>query len=150
MFDLRIKRLFFDRAKVVDALDKASRRALSKAGAFIRQRAKTSIRPRKRSSLPGQPPHSHTGLLRQLILFGYDPGTRSVVVGPAKINRSTGAPHVLEFGGRTVIETYRHRRGRVQKVRRQVTIEARPYMGPALEEERPSLPKHWANSVRGG
>lgn len=149
MIDLRIKQLFFDRAKIVDALDRATRQALTRAGAFIRQRAKTSIRPRKGSAPPGQPPHAHTGLLRKFILFGYDRDARAVVVGPAKLNRSTEAPHVLEFGGRATVESYRSRRGRVEKVRRRVTIDARPYMGPALEKERTHISKLWANSVRG-
>lgn len=35
---------FFDRKKVVDAVDKATRNALSKLGAFIRQRAKSSLK----------------------------------------------------------------------------------------------------------
>lgn len=149
MIDLRIKSLFFDRAKVVDALDRATRRALARIGAFIRQRAKTSIRSRKGSAPPGQPPHAHTGLLRRFILFGYDPATRSVVIGPAKLNRSTAAPSVLEFGGQTTVESYRSRRGQVRRVRRRVTVEARPYMGPALEKECAHLPRQWAHSVRG-
>lgn len=150
MFDLRIKELFFDNARVLRAVDKAKRAVLSKAGAFIRQRAKTSIRQRKGSAPPGQPPHSHTGLLRKFIFFGYDRSSDSVVVGPVPIKRSSEVPHVLEFGGRTTVESYHPRRGRVQRVRRRVTIDARPYMGPALEKERPNLSKQWANSVRGG
>ncbi|MCL4743749.1 MAG: hypothetical protein KJZ54_16250, partial [Phycisphaerales bacterium] len=72
MLDLRIKQMFFDRPKVRRAVDAARRKVLSKAGAFIRQTARTSIRKRKGSSKPGNPPHSHVGLLRRFILFGYD------------------------------------------------------------------------------
>ncbi|NUQ49920.1 MAG: hypothetical protein HUU27_08385 [Phycisphaerae bacterium] len=146
MIDMRIKLLFFDRQTVVRAVDKAKRVALSKAGAFIRTRAKHSIRTRKGSAPPGKPPHSHTGLLKRFIFFGYDPGTESVVVGPARINRTTDAPHTLEFGGTTAIESGRKGKFRKRKVR----IAPRPFMGPALEKERPNLPKTWANSVRGG
>ena len=149
MIDLKFKLIFFDSAKVLQAVDKAKRAVLAKAGAFVRQTAKTSIRAKKGSAPPGRPPHSHTGLLRKFIFFGYDRGTDSVVVGPAKLNRATEAPHVLEFGGQTTVERRRYRRGRVQKVRRRVTIDARPFMGPALEKERPKLPKRWAGSVRG-
>ena len=143
---MRIKSLFFDRPKVRRAVDRGKRRALSRAGAFIRQRAKTSIRKRKRSSLPGQPPSSHTGLLRKFILFGYDRRSDSVVVGPVGFRRRR-APNVLEFGGRTRVET--KRRGGRKKRKRVVRIAARPYMRPALEKERSSLPKVWRNSVKG-
>lgn len=144
MIDMRIKSLFFDRPKVMRSVDRAKRRSLSKAGAFIRQRARTSIRKRKRSSPPGQPPSSHTGLLRRFILFGYDRRSDSVVVGPVGFRRSR-APNVLEFGGRTTVES--RRQGR-RRNKRTVRIAARPYMRPALEKERSNLPKVWRNSVR--
>jgi hypothetical protein len=166
VIDMRIKHLFFDRQTVVNAVDKAKRQALSRAGAFIRTAAKSSIRSRKGAAPPGQPPHSHTGLLKRFIFFGYDPSTESVVVGPAKLNRPTGAPHILEFGGGVVAKkpllvpvgnTGRDRKGRftARRLRRipagtRLKYEPRPFMGPALEKERPNLPKTWANSVRGG
>ena len=146
MIDVRIKSMFFDRPKVIRAVDRAKRRALSRGGAFIRQTAKRSIRPRKRISRPGEPPSSHAGHLRRLIFFGYDRQRDSVVVGPIGFRRSK-APSVLEFGGRTVVESGRRRR---RKEKRKVRIAPRPYMGPALEKERSNLPKVWRNSVRRG
>ena len=148
MIDMRIKGLFFDRTKVQRAVDRGKRRALSRAGAFIRQRARTSIRKRKRTSRPGEQPSSHTGLLRRFILFGYDRQRESVVVGPVGLRRSQ-APHVLEFGGRAVIDPgRRRRRSRRRKKTRTVQIAARPYMRPALEKEQSKLPEVWRNSVR--
>jgi len=138
--------MFFDRPKVQRSVDRAKRRNLSKAGAFVRQRTRSSIRKRKRSSRPGEPPSSHTGLLRRFILFGYDRQRESVVVGPVGFRRSK-APRVLEFGGRTTVET--RRPGRRRK-KRTVRIAARPYMRPALEKERSNLPAVWRNSVKGG
>lgn len=146
MIEMRIKQLFFDRQTVMRAVDKAKRAVLSKAGAFIRLTARRSLHTRAGSAPPGQPPHSHTGLLKRFIFFGYDPSTESVVVGPARINRTTDAPHTLEFGGTTTVE--RGRKGKIRK--RKVRVAPRPFMGPALEKERPNLPKTWANSVRGG
>lgn len=143
MIDVRIKQMFFDRPRVVAAVDRAKRKTLSRGGAFIRQSARSSIRKRKGSAPPGKPPHSHEGSLRRLILFGYDRSTDSVVVGPVGFRKST-APNVLEFGGRTVIT----RRVRGQLVRRRVKIAERPYMGPALAKEKDKLPKTWANSVK--
>jgi hypothetical protein len=146
MITIQMKALFFDRPVVQRAVNKAKRATLSKAGAFIRTTARHSLRRRKGAAAPGQPPHSHVGLLKRFLLFAYEPASESVVIGPAKLNKSTEAPRVLEHGGRTLVE--RRRRGKV--VRRRVTIEARPFMGPALEKERPKLPKRWAGSVRGG
>jgi len=145
MVTMQIKTLFFDKQTVLRAVDQAKRAVLSKAGAFIRTTAKHSIRQRKGPAPPGRPPHSHEGSLRRFIYFGYDPASDSVVVGPVGFKRSA-APHVLEFGGKT--EVKRRRRGKVIKTR--ATIQERPYMGPALEKERPNLPKRWAGSVRGG
>ena len=141
MITWRIKDVFFDRQAVISAVDAAKRKVLSKAGAFIRQTAKTSIRKRKGTSQPGQPPFSHEGSLRKFIYFGYDRAADSVVVGPVGFKNST-APAVLEHGGATVVE----RRGK----RSAVKIAARPYMWPALEKERPKLPLLWRNSVRRG
>lgn len=137
--------MFFDRAKVVRAVDKATRVVLSKAGAFVRTAARSSIRSRKRSSQPGEPPSSHSGLLKRLILFGYDRRRQTVVIGPMKLNQKVGnAPEALEHGGTSVVVEGLRRRRR----RRRVRIRARPFMGPAMVKEAPKFPKLWANSVR--
>lgn len=166
MIDLRIKKLFFDRPKVRRAVDNAKRGVLARAGAFIRQTARTSIRKRKGTSPPGEPPHSHLGLLRRFILFGYDERTDSVVVGPAKLAKTGDAPHILEFGGTTVAkrtmvvrvgDTGRDRRGRFTRGKRRLVkagtrlvYKRRPYMGPAMKKELPKFPRLWRNSIREG
>jgi len=98
------KKSFFDRAAVTSKVDAATRRVLSKMGAFVRRRAKSSIRKRKKVSAPGQPPSSHVGTLRNLLFFGYDSGTKTVVVGPAAFERTRllggkTTPETLEEGG---------------------------------------------------
>ena len=93
---------FFDREKVQRAVDAGTKRVLSRFGAFVRQRAKTSIRKRKTISPPGGPPHSQGGQLRNGILFSYDPAGKSVVIGPVLLNGSRTSPTVPElheFGG---------------------------------------------------
>ncbi len=144
---MRIKDIFFDRHVVMAAVDNAKRKVLSKAGAFIRTAARTSIRKRKGSAPPGAPPHSHEGSLRRLIFFGYDKANDSVVIGPVGFKKSAPpAPSVLEHGGDTVV--LRRRGGKLtsQKVR----IAPRPYMAPALEKERPKLPQLWRNLIKKG
>jgi hypothetical protein len=143
MFDLKASRSnFFDRAAVINAVDRTTRQVLSKFGAFVRQRAKTSIRKRKGTSPPGRPPYSHVGLLRKLIEFGYDADTKSVVIGPKLSSRPTGAPKTLEYGGTATVTDFKTKKSR------RVKIAQRPYMGPAFEAEKPGLPAMWANSVR--
>jgi hypothetical protein len=170
MISGKMKFFFFDRARVMGALDKATLSNLSKFGAFLRTRARSLIRKRKASAPPGSPPSSHTGILKQFIYFAYDPSARSVVVGPEKTNQVffdgtkpvTGTvPEVLEKGGQvTLLEVKRYGRwGRADlRSRRQlaglptrhrtVTIAARPYMGPANEATKKELPSIWANSIK--
>ncbi len=163
MFDLKVKNLFFDGQRVKSAVDRARRRVLSKAGAFVRRRAKSSIRRRKDPAPPGKPPSSHVGLLRRLIFFSYDPRGDSVVIGPVRRSDSD-APHTLEFGGRVKtrkatrvrVKAGRDKSGRFKKDRivkvsagTVMTYRPRPYMGPALKAEEPKLPRMWANSVKG-
>ena len=142
MAGLRITHLFFDSPKVIRAVDKSTRQVLSRFGAFVRRTAKQSIRKRKKSSAPGTPPSSHTGLLKRFIFFGYDPQKRSVVIGPTRLteNNRGEAPSILEYGGRTTVE------GHKKKTR--VRIRPRPFMGPAFEKEKTNLPALWKNSIK--
>ena len=141
MIEMNIRQLFFDRSAVKSKTDPATRRVLSKFGAFVRRGARSSIRKRKRISQPGMPPSSHTGLLRNFIWFGYEPQRNSVVIGPVRLNGNDGkAPSLLEYGGTTL----RRKKGDVESV----TVRPRPYMGPAFDRELPKLPGMWRDSVR--
>ena len=157
----RAKNLFFDRAFVIERIDAASRKAMSRGGAIVMRSARKSIKDgvvlargrvkegerrqvaERRTSKPGDPPFSQTGFLRDYLLFAFDPASRSVVVGPARRGRSSGAPETLEFGGTAVIE--RRRDGRREKAT--VRIAARPYMAPALAREASKLPEQLRNTV---
>ncbi len=143
--NLKVTRQFFDRGAVMSALDKTTRRVFARFGAFVRRRAKSSIRKRKRTSAPGQPPSSHTGLLKKFIFFSYDREAQSVVIGPERLNQKSGdAPPALEYGGTSRV-TEGGRRGRRTRI---IHVRERPYMGPAFEhEQRESLPKMWRDSV---
>lgn len=130
------KSLFFDRAKVTNAVDRTIRRNLSRFGAFVRKRARSSIRTRKRISAPGQPPTNRTGLLKRNIFFVYEPSRRSVVIGPVLLNGGSGAPELLEHGGTVIRRDVR------------MNYRPRPYMGPAFEAEQDNLSRLWRNSVK--
>jgi len=179
VFDFKLEKFkgtFFNSDAVKAAVDAATRRVLSKLGAFVRTAAKSSIRKRKRPSKPGKPPSSHQGDLRTFIYFGYDTRKQSVVIGPVERNKVylNGAgqpldgtvPEILEYGGKiTVLERYsklfnewlpvslrslrRRDPGDTTPVRRRVaTIAARPFMHPALKQEVPKLPAMWLDSVK--
>ncbi len=134
------KGLFFDRPAVTNAVDRAQKKVFSKFGAFVRQTARNSIRKRKSISEPGQPPSSHTGLLKRNIFFVFSPESRSVVIGPILLDKQTDAPRLLEHGD-TVVRKRRKKRVRMK-------YRARPFMGPAFEKEQQQLPALWRNSVK--
>lgn len=103
----RAKDWFFDRKAVLDRVGRARVKSLSRFGAFVRTRARSLIRTRKRVSRPGEPPSSHTGVLKRFIYFVYDPVRKTVVVGPAKTNQlfhrggTPGAVPGAQFEGLT-------------------------------------------------
>lgn len=127
-----MKKLFFDQRAVIRAMDAKERRALIRVGSFIRRRARSSLRRRKKASAAGSPPSVHSrdkfATLKN-ILFAYDPGAKSVIVGPVGLTRKriSGSvrtvPALMEFGG-TATQNHRRRK-----------YPARSFMGPALEAE---------------
>jgi len=168
---MRMKDFFFDKKAVRSRMSKANRKALSKAGAFIRRGARSSLRRRKKSSQPGQPPSVHsTSSVATLknILFAYEPQSESLVVGPVKLNQKTllgpdlgdaTVPQVHEFGATVKIreaKVGKNWRSGVRRVRsgqpvrvRAAKYPERPFMGPALEAEKDHIPDAWAGSVGG-
>lgn len=111
-----IERNFFDRPAVKQAMDAATHKSLFKAGSYVRKRARSSIRRRKKPSPPGSPPSAHATSEPSLktILYAWDPQSRSVVVGPVKLNQvqytTAGArvsvPKIHEFGGSVEIREW--------------------------------------------
>jgi hypothetical protein len=138
-----VKKLFFDAPAVLKALDAGERKSLSKIGAFLRTRERSSMKVRKNASVPSKPPSAHNRKLKDLIFFSYDFATKSVVIGPTPFRAGT-APRVLEEGGIAVIK----KRGTERVIRR--VIRPRPYAGPALaaEIQAGTIPQALKDSVR--
>ncbi|TWT56501.1 hypothetical protein [Allorhodopirellula solitaria] len=169
---MNMKQAFFDRQAVIDAVDRAELRAMSKSLAYIRRTAQRDVlRRRVGVSRPGSPPSVRsTSRVTSLknIWFAYDAATSSGVVGPVKTNGSwvgpTPVPGVLEHGG-SVIQRRgtlisagkgkRNKRGKqkLQKLDRSrvVHIRARPFMSVALDREiaKGTVAGAWSNVVRG-
>lgn len=135
----RATRFWFDSAAVLRRLDAAKRRELSRFGYLVMRNARESIRKRKRNSRPGQPPSNRTGLLKSFIFYAYNPDSRSVVIGPAKLPAARdNVPELLEYGGITA--------GR--RMRRPVRIRPRPYMEPAFDRQvEKRAAEMWRNSL---
>lgn len=157
------RRGFFRRREMEQGILQAQRQSLTRAGAYIRQTARASIRPagkrpikdRRRQGLrgyrdpaisrPGSPPRLHTRAAQNLrmIRFAWEPRRVSVIVGPVLFKMAGGVriPQVLERGGRSFV---RDKRGR----RRTIRIRRRPFMEPALRKELPNFPSLFSNSIR--
>jgi hypothetical protein len=123
--------VFFDSAAVKNATDERTRRALSRFGAFVRQRARRSMRTRRGPSAVGSPPSVHKGQLKAFVFFQWDRSTSSVVVGPTPFARGT-APEANEYGKASVV---RLPTGRTIRA----VYKPRPFMAPALAAELPRL-----------
>lgn len=169
------KGAFFDRGAVMAVVDKATRRNLARAGGFIRQTARRSMRraPKKvgtAGSPPGSPPYTRarSGDFASLrsIFFSWDAAARSVVVGPALLNgsahQSLTVPELHEHGGeRQVVEVQtrpggpwlpiksKSRRSKIVAQRtRRARYPARPYMEPALTASLERVTDPWRDSIR--
>lgn len=157
------KKSFVDRKAVLAALGRGQLSLLSKVGAWVRTRDKSSLRYRSRTSTPGEAPSVHrnakftrarksrkTGStsrqnaspLRELTFFGIDPATKSVVIGPAhfKGSRVGGGkvPRVVEEGGVSAF----YDRGK----RKSGSYKPRPHTGPAFRSVLPLVPQ-WAKNL---
>ena len=107
------------------------------------------------------------GYLRQSIEYDYDPGTDTVVVGPATKKRWLNEIH--EFGGSQqfhLVPTGRPN-GAPKKYQRNTfvtfsdepigdsvplgnrTIKARPFLGPGMRKAMPKIPEMFRNQLRG-
>jgi hypothetical protein len=164
-----VRDYFFDRKRVQDRVDAGRRKALSMGGAWIRKRARSLLRSRKRASRPGEPPSVHDPKGLREIYFVWDDQTKTCVVGPVKFNQVTNTgsgrttvPRLMEFGGTVQMQLEARANGkpwskkvgvwRRRDLRRGVkpwmiyrrgtaNYKARPFMGPALADTLPTLPE---------
>lgn len=119
-------RTFFDRQKVIRAMDRKTHRVLSATGAFARTVMRRGMRRTPAISQPGHFPHAHAGQLRDLIFFSYEPRRKAAVTGPTLFAgsrdsaiRTQTVPNLVNIGGfarrfirrlgRWVVQRYRPR-----------------------------------------
>lgn len=130
MIGFKIK-TFWRPAPLFQAVERANRRFLFKAGAAVRTVAMKSIRRSKRPSRAGQPPRTRKGRICRAIVFAVDLDRQSVVIGPmaSRVGQSAKAH---EYGG---------------KYKKQ-TFPARPFMGPARKRVEPHTANIWADAFK--
>ena len=167
-----VKGLFFDRKSVMSAMDKATARGLSRAGALVRIIAIRSIKRTKRKiSRPGEQPKTHepSGNRPSMkeIYFHFDPANTDVIIGAIRYSTESNAdtpasvPSILEHGGQSGIYERRRKGGTwgqasrrpalrpYQEERvRMVTIAARPFMVPALKVALPRINQFLEKSIK--
>lgn len=145
----KVKKYFFDRAKVQRLIGERRARFLRNAGGFVQKTAQRSMRRVGKKGKPspvGQPPrwHGDANFSLRKILFAYDPAIDGMLVGPVIGNKKARptAPELQELGGQTTILEKRvgatwvplgRRRRPGQPVRkRRAQYPPRPFMRPAL------------------
>ena len=161
--------LFFDSPKLIDLVTKAKRKVMSGQGAFVRRKARSSMRRKKNPSAPGSPPRDRGGALKRLIFFVYDPIAEDVVIGPEFWNKAGSVANVsgqttpqrLEQGGAVIAtEAFTRKRGwRIVSKRyasrtrspvrtRRTIVEPRPLMKPALTKGMREWVRKWEGAVK--
>lgn len=119
--------------KFFDTTEKCVKKNLRRLGGTVRKidRRSQRDRPAGQVSPVGSPPFAHTRLLKDFTFFAWDPLTKSVVVGPARLSGLRGdAPHALEHGGKSVTIVG----WGLSRAPQEVLVRARPHTWPALQE----------------
>jgi hypothetical protein len=155
------KELFFDRPKMQKLMDRTTFRTLQNFGRYTRTTIRNSLKSKKGPSAPGQPPHSHLGLLRRLVFFFVDPRRRDVSIGPTGFGGSPAVPGLLERGGvvkgdgrliRVSSGVGRDNRGRFREDAKWVRATGplryppRPFVNPAGERAVREMPRFVAQA----
>jgi len=114
-----------------NALDPDAREKFDRRVLFAKKAGRPKPKLPLASSKPGDPPRSRSGLLKNKMVFRYDPASKSVVIGPEEIDFGTRARSTLESGGRNEAGHY---------------VAPRPYMRPAEARTRSQYVQQWKNA----
>lgn len=170
---------FFNRKDIITSMNEARYRALFALGGNVRQQAHKLLKTRRKKlvrqeiegvvnwideteySAPGNPPfvREPESLLRKFVFFSYDRSTGSIIIGPARTNKPTGAPEVLEFGGTVRFRTFQPGRVRIRSdgstwqtqgrwVKKTRSMAARPFMRPAFGKGLAGLRQQWQDALK--
>ena len=148
LFD--VKKSFFDAPAVLKAMDRATNKALSQFGAYVRSDARHSLRkagPSTPPSTPPAPPRSRNGLLKKFIFFAYEREKRNVVIGPVRLPRMMYDDNLimLEYGGKRQMKLYGYGGMRRSSI---ATYRARPFMRPAFARNIDNAHKFYKDAAK--
>jgi len=130
-------RFTFDRKKLQKHFGRVRLQVFQWFGNDVRRAAKRRIKkPSKKraESKPGESPVDRTGTLKKLIFYEIDP-IRGVVIGPVQFKGRYQGAKALEYGGPS--------RAKVRGKWKKVVVKKRPFMQPALNEVKKTLPDKW-------
>lgn len=120
-----------DVRKVQRKIQRENPTRLGHGAALIRTYAKRSIRTSSKPSAKGRPPHTRKGKrLKKALLYAVEKARERASIGPShRIAGISGGEqeHGLDW---------------------RKPMEARPFMGPALEKVSPRLPREWQGFLR--
>lgn len=165
-FGVRDFRFFFDRPQVINALEKAERRVLSRTGAYGRLAMRHSFKKGKKRGdpEPGKPPryHVHPNAGLRTVLYAFDPARGSVIIGPLLYGGSKWTEWAWgrrlsfeDMGGRTVpqlldeggekLKTIQYKSGHTYS--RTMTYRAFPFRQSALEKTHAKMQQYLRDSL---
>ena len=149
--DRDIKNFFFDRKPVLDMVGRKSAAYINRAAGFTRVTARRSMRPagkKGKSAAAGEPPRYHarnSAVSLRNIQYGYDPATKTAVIGAVKLASSTAqgktVPQTQEGGG--VVKISRIAKNGKRRQPQTIRVKPHPYMAPALEKTTERFNELW-------
>lgn len=143
---MKVVDLFVDRPAVRQAVEKARKKNLIRWGALTRKIARNSLRRRKKSAQPGNPPHTHSPAPNlKTIYYAFDTQTKTVVVGPVLLGSNAGSPlpEKIQKGGVVIQRVGTRRKPKLRRTR----MRAFPFMGPAMEKSADTAPDLFRDSI---
>ncbi|MDD4889059.1 MAG: hypothetical protein PHU85_03945 [Phycisphaerae bacterium] len=172
---------FFDRAAVLGAVEKAEKRWLPRAAGYVRKTIKSLVKRKGKarkqpkggkalvtwlaeiksapSSPAGSPPYTHTGFIRDEIVYWWSWGMKMARVTASKSPWLSG---LHEHGGTVAMQVWqstvsgktalyktrpRFTRGKTLRKTVQVKYAPRPFYGPGLVKATPKIMGDWKNSI---
>lgn len=167
---------FFDRKKVTDQLDKATERALGKAGKFVRQEAKRIIKPAQRATQKtlGQLTDKQRQRYEIAVAEAKEKGEPKPKLPRIKQHAAAGKPPISQTGllkdhiyysfdsaARAVVigpAKLNSSEANLKSLeeggdtiasyrRRRVTLKPHPFMGPALKKQAPTIANLFKDSI---
>lgn len=138
---VKITEAFLDSPKIQKFIDQKTKKVFVRFGGTVRKTAQFSMRTRKGTAPAGQPPYAHDKkLLRKLLFFFYDVETKTVVIGPIRLDKTADQhiPKLMEEGGKIA---------RVTRSGKTVVHEydEHPFMKPAFDKHIGKLAEMYRN-----